>query len=143
MCGPAVTLVFHVWSTEVDTTGWDDWHTRLWEGFQNVSRQWLSGRANERITGIGVWKGPTRDHRLRPRAQRGRRRIVHLRERGLKLRVDICRRVNFIIVLHSSNPRGSILCLPFSSVITNMFSLIGSSILAIFVVSSTFNPLFS
>ena len=32
----------------------------------------MNGRVNEQITGIGVWKDPTRDHRLRLRGAKER-----------------------------------------------------------------------
>ena len=57
----------------------------------------LSDRANEWMTGIGVWKDPTRDHR----------KNVDPWKRGLSLRqlkVGICRRTDFVIVFLDPNP---------------------------------------
>src|SRR5258706_9508844 len=84
---------------------------RLWEGIRrvlDVSRKRLSGRANGSMTGIGVWKDPTRDHRLHLRGARGRRKNVNPPESELslrRLRVGICRRNDFIIVFLDSSPK--------------------------------------
>ena len=51
------------WSTEIDTIGTvgTTGTCGFWKGVRellNVSRKHLSGRANQRITGIGMWEDP-------------------------------------------------------------------------------------
>jgi len=82
----------------------------------NAPRKRLGGRTNKRMTGIGVWKNPTRDHRFRLRGPRGRRRNLHLGKRKLRLgrlRVGICRQADFILVLLSPSPKREHFKVPF------------------------------
>ena len=73
--GPVGALVLHVGTLRLDTTGTvgTTAHVVL-EGYStrsDVPRKLSSGRANKGITGIGVWKHPTRDHLLRLRGAAG------------------------------------------------------------------------
>ena len=107
-----------------------------------MSRKRLGGWANERRTGIGVWKDLTRDHRLHLRGPPGRRRNLHLEKWQLSLRrprFGICKRVYFIIVL----PCQGIFEPPILISHYELFSLIGLSMLATFVTSSTLTPFIS
>jgi len=68
------------------------------------------------MTSIGVWKNPTRDHRLRLRGPRGGRRNLHRGERELnlrRLRVGICRRADPVIVLLRPSPKREHFKIPF------------------------------
>jgi len=81
-----------------------------------VPRKRVRDRANERMTGVGVWNNSTRDHRLRLRGPRGRRRNLRLRKRVLRLewlKVGICRRTDFVIVLLSPSPKREHFRVPF------------------------------
>ena len=65
---------------------------------------WANERINERMAGIGVLKG---DHRLRMRGPPGWRKNLRLGKWELslrRLRVGICRRVDFVIMLLSPSP---------------------------------------
>jgi len=65
------------------------------------------------MTGIGVRNNPTGDHRLRLRGPWGRRRDLHLGKRLRRLRVGICRRADFVIVLLSPSSKGEHFKVPF------------------------------
>ena len=81
------------------------------------------------------WKGLTRHHRVRLRGSPPGEVRIEREVAG----VGICRRVDLVIVLLSLSPKREHVKPP---VVTNIFSLVGSSKPVFFVVSPTLSPFF-